>query len=238
MSKYSYDPKAYEKRYRKVYEIGAEFWEQSEPTKTIAKFISEIRVPKRSRVIEFGCGEGRDSVFLSRKGFRVLGMDTARSALVKAKWRSKKERTAAEFIVADIRSLPTKDRVFDLAINVACLHMITDQENRDRHLRESKRVMKVGGKYLSCNLAVDKEISVKEFYRGRTEKPGTLTSRKINANRQVREVSLPVIAAWPKSRTQYVEEFENASFQVTKITRADVKPIGECWVLMARKKRT
>jgi ubiquinone/menaquinone biosynthesis C-methylase UbiE len=152
MSRYSYDPEAYEKRYRKVYEIGAEFWERLEPTETLAKFVSETRMPKRSRVIEFGCGEGRDSVFLSRKGFRVLGVDSARSALVNAKWRSKKERTGAEFVVADIRSLPTKDGVFDLAINVACLHMITDQDGRDRHLRESKRIMKAGGKYLSCNL--------------------------------------------------------------------------------------
>jgi ubiquinone/menaquinone biosynthesis C-methylase UbiE len=235
MSRYSYDPEAYEKRYRKVYEIGAEFWERLEPTETLAKFVSETRMPKRSRVIEFGCGEGRDSVFLSRKGFRVLGVDSARSALVNAKWRSKKERTGAEFVVADIRSLPTKDGVFDLAINVACLHMITDQDGRDRHLRESKRIMKAGGKYLSCNLGVDKEISVEEFYKGRTEKPGTLTSRKIKVNRQEREVFLPIIAAWPKSRTQYVEEFENAGFEVAEIARADVKPVGECWVLVARK---
>ena len=58
MSRYSYDPEAYEKRYRKVYEIGAEFWERLEPTETLAKFVSETRMPKRSRVIEFGCGEG------------------------------------------------------------------------------------------------------------------------------------------------------------------------------------
>jgi cyclopropane fatty-acyl-phospholipid synthase-like methyltransferase len=90
MSRYSYDPEAYEKRYRKVYEIGAEFWEQLEPTETLVKFVSETRMPKRSRVIEFGCGEGRDSVFLSRKRFRLLGVDTARSALVNAKRRSEK----------------------------------------------------------------------------------------------------------------------------------------------------
>lgn len=95
--------------------------------------------------------------------------------------------------------------------------------------------MKAGGKYLSCNLGVDKEISVEEFYRGRTEKPGTLTSRKIKVNCQEREVFLPIIAAWPKSRTQYVEEFENAGFEVAEIARADVKPVGECWVLVARK---
>ena len=167
-----------------MYEVGAEFWEQLEPTETLVKFVSETMMSNRSRAIEFGCGEGRDSVFLSRKGFRVLGVDTARSALVNAKRRSKKKRADAEFVVADIRSLPTKDGVFDLAINVACLHMITDQEGRDRHLHESKRIMKVGGKYLSCNLGVDKEISVEEFYRGRTEKPGTLTSRKIKVNCQ------------------------------------------------------
>ena len=110
MSRYSYDPEAYEKRYRKVYAVGAKFWEQLEPTETLAKFVSEISMSRRSRVIEFGCGEGRDSVFFSRKGFRVLGVDTARSALVNAKRRSKKERAGAEFIVADIRACPRRMR--------------------------------------------------------------------------------------------------------------------------------
>jgi hypothetical protein len=32
-----------------------------------------------------------------------------------------------------------------------------------------------------------------------------------------------------------VEEFENAGFEVAEIARADVKPVGECWVLVARK---
>jgi SAM-dependent methyltransferase len=162
MNRYSYDPEAYEKRYRTAYKIGAEFWEQLEPTEILVKFVSETGMPNRSRVIEFGCGEGRDSVFLSRKGFRVLGVDTARSALVNAKSRSKKERAGAEFVVADIRSLPMKDKVFDLAINVACLHMIIDQQGRDQHLRET-------------------------------------------------------------------------SFEVAEIARADVKPVGECWILVARK---
>jgi len=96
--------------------------------------------------------------------------------------------------------------------------------------------MKAGSRYLSCNLGVDEEISVEEFYRGRTEKPGNSTSRKIRVHRQEREIFLPIIVAWPKSRTQYVEEFENAGFEVAEIAKADVKPVGECWVLVAIKK--
>ncbi len=46
MSRYSYDPEAYEKRCRKMYKIGAEFWERLESTETIAKFVSEVRMPE------------------------------------------------------------------------------------------------------------------------------------------------------------------------------------------------
>lgn len=39
MSKHPYDARAYDERYRIVYEAGAEFWKEPVPTETLVKFL-------------------------------------------------------------------------------------------------------------------------------------------------------------------------------------------------------
>jgi len=49
------------------------------------------------------------------------------------------------------------------------------------------------------------------------------------------EILLPIIAAWPKTKEQYSEEFEKAGFKIVEVDTVDAKPKGECCVLVARK---
>lgn len=65
----------YEDRYRRVYSAGARFWETPIPTKELVDFIKTWNLPKGIKVIEFGCGEGRDSIFLAKSGFNVTAVD-------------------------------------------------------------------------------------------------------------------------------------------------------------------
>lgn len=52
MSKYSYDARAYDERYRRVYETGAEFWEEPVPTEALVKFLFENKPREGSSAIE------------------------------------------------------------------------------------------------------------------------------------------------------------------------------------------
>lgn len=237
MTRYSYDPRAYEERYRKVYGAGAEFWEQLLPTDLLVRYLAIIKTCRSLRAIEFGCGEGRDSIFLARRGLRVLGVDSSRAAVERGKRRSTQEGLNVEFVVADVSDVPVKDEVFDLAVNVACLHMMTDQKARDRHLHESNRILKKGGKYFSCNLGVDESTSLENFYDKRAEKPGTLIKRKITVHGREQEIRLPVIAAWPKSKAQYVEEFCRAGLTLGEAKKVKAEPVGTCWMVVAEKNR-
>jgi 2-polyprenyl-3-methyl-5-hydroxy-6-metoxy-1,4-benzoquinol methylase len=47
-------------------------------------------LPPGARVLDVGCGEGRDSVFFAERGFDVTGVDIARSGLAKAELRDAK----------------------------------------------------------------------------------------------------------------------------------------------------
>jgi len=49
MTDWAYDPLAYEGRYRRVYEAGAELSENPTPTKAIVKFTSKLDNIKGSR---------------------------------------------------------------------------------------------------------------------------------------------------------------------------------------------
>jgi len=235
MAKYPYDAYAYEERYRKVYEAGTAFWEEPIPTEALVSFLHELNPPKGLMAIDMGCGEGRDSIFLARLGFDTTGIDASRSAIKRAKEYTKTGKISMFFLVADIRNLPIRSEVCDLVINIASLQMLIHQNARDKHLREAHRILRNGGIYFSCNIRVDKPISVEEFYRKLGQEPGNLLPRKIKTYGEEKEINLPIIAAWPKSKGQYIEEFERAGFSIVKVYKGDVKPVGDCWVLIAKK---
>jgi ubiquinone/menaquinone biosynthesis C-methylase UbiE len=235
MARYSYDARAYEERYRRVYEAGAEFWEEPVPTEALVKFLLQHKLQKSSSAIEFGCGEGRDSVFLAKRGLKVVSIDISRSALKRAKSTFKKKRVNVDLLVADVVNLPVRDETFELAVNVGCLNLMIVQSVRDRHLHESHRVLKEPGTYFSCNSAVDQSMSVEEFYKNLGQQPETLTSRRIWVQGNEQQILLPIIAAWPRSEEQYRQEFEKASFRIIEVDRVNSKPTGVGCVLVAEK---
>jgi len=235
MNEYSYDPCAYEKRYRKVYDEGIEFWEEPLPTESLVRFLRSFHRTKGLRAVDMGCGEGRDSIFLVKKGFNVTAIDVSRSAVKRAKKWSKREGLPIEFLLADVTHLPIRDNIYDLAVNVACLHMIINQQVRDMHLCESYRILKHNGIYFSCNIGTDEPISVTEFYKKIGKMPGNLIPRKIKVQGKEKEVYLPIIAAWPKSKEQYLKEFQRAGFNILKAYKERTRPVGSCWIIIAKK---
>ncbi len=111
---------------------------------------SEIEAP--SSVLDFGCGNGRDSLFLSQIGHEVLACDYSKSAvdIVKAKGKKKDLLIEAEVLnIYDTSSVQSMiknypDR-FDIIYSRFVMHAIT-QEGQDRFLRLAKKILKAKGK--------------------------------------------------------------------------------------------
>lgn len=145
----------YEDRYRRVYSAGARFWETPIPTEELAEFLKERDFPKGSRVIEFGCGEGRDSIFLAKSGLKVTAVDIAPSAIRRAKEWAEEEGVEVDFQVNDATALKgIPDKQYDLGINIGCLQMFREFEDRQRHFSEAFRVLKPKALFFLCNMAV------------------------------------------------------------------------------------
>lgn len=75
----------YAKRDKMVEAIEEEF----EIKDDLEKFIKLL--PKKSWVLDIGCGAGRDSRFFGRHGFKVVGIDFSRTMIIQAKKISRRE---------------------------------------------------------------------------------------------------------------------------------------------------
>ena len=74
--------KAYEKRYSQVYKTDS-IWESNIPTKEVIDVIKKYNIKKDSKILDLGCGEGRDARYLLDNGYDVMAFDYSRSAINK-----------------------------------------------------------------------------------------------------------------------------------------------------------
>lgn len=75
----------------------------------------EINYDKSLKIIDIGCGTGRHSIELTKRGYKVLGIDLSEPQLKRAKEKAKALGLQIDFQKHDARKLPFNDE-FDLAI--------------------------------------------------------------------------------------------------------------------------
>lgn len=226
----------YEDRYKRVYAAGARFWETPLPTEELASFLEEWKLLK-GKVIEFGCGEGRDSVFLARSGFDVTGIDIAPSAIYRAREWACDEGLEIDFRVGDITALDgVPDNCFDLGVNIGCLHMFLDSEDRIKHLHKAWRVLKPDAIYFFLNMGGGtKEDEIERF--GPDFIPptvGELRPRKIIVDGEEKEIMLPIIAGHGFTKAEIERDFTETDFKIEDTQRKKTRPHGTCWQVIAR----
>jgi ubiquinone/menaquinone biosynthesis C-methylase UbiE len=107
--------------------------------------------PEKAKILELGCGLGRDTIFFSKKGYRVTAIDFSKQAIKKAKENA--ERLGAKdikFLNQDIsKKLKFKDGSFDVVYARLTLHYFTDKVT-EKIFQEIKRVLKPKGILCAC----------------------------------------------------------------------------------------
>jgi tellurite methyltransferase len=109
------------------------------------------------KIIDVGCGGGRNLFYFLRNGFEVFGVDPNPNAVEAVKELSARfapGNPQGNFIVANAEKLPYDDGTFDLVISSAVLHFARDEKHFDAMLRSMFRVLKPGG-YFFARLASD-----------------------------------------------------------------------------------
>jgi len=75
----------------------------------------EINYDKSLKIVDIGCGTGRHSIELTKRGYKVIGIDLSESQLECAKEKAEAINLQIDFQKHDARNLPFKNE-FDLAI--------------------------------------------------------------------------------------------------------------------------
>ena len=105
------------------------------------------RIRREMRVLDAGCGGGRNLVYLLRHGYHVSGTDSDAGAIeqVRRLAESLAPGTAHDFRVEPIERMSFADLSFDFVIASAVLHFARDAAHFETMLRQIWRVLKPGG---------------------------------------------------------------------------------------------
>ena len=118
-------------------------WEAA--VEDIDKVLALTQIGEGSAVIDLGCGPGRHSLELARRGYDVVGVDRTSPFLEEAAGRARKENLNIEFLLEDIRSF-VRPGCFDLALSLfTSFGYFEDGEDNQHVLDNSYKSLKYGG---------------------------------------------------------------------------------------------
>ncbi len=120
-------------KYDKYYEEEHYF---GEPYPDLTKFFSEHE--SRGKVLDLGCGQGRDALAIARLGYEVTGVDISAVSIKQMLSAAKKGGLSVVGVVADIYEYPI-DSSFDFILLDSMLHFY--KRDREKETQFLERIM-------------------------------------------------------------------------------------------------
>lgn len=115
------------------------------------------RIAPGMRVVDAGCGGGRNLVYFFRNGYDIFGVDTDPGAIASVRSIAKRlapGMPATNFRVDPVERMTFPDVFADVVLSSAVLHFASDDEQFSGMVREMWRVLRPGG-LLFSRLASD-----------------------------------------------------------------------------------
>ena len=116
------------------------------------------RFDKRRRVLDAGCGEGRNLPYFVAAGFEIYAIDDSPASVAVVR----RVAPAADVRQGALTSLPWADGMMDAVICSAVLHFARDRPHFDAMLRESWRVLRPGGLFfarLATSIGIERYLA-------------------------------------------------------------------------------
>ena len=113
------------------------------------------RIPHGMRILDAGCGGGRNLVYFLREGYEVYGADADPQAVESVRILAREFAPAlpmSNFRIEDVEHLSFEDACADVVISNTVLHFARDDAHFEQMLRGTWRVLKPGGLFF-CRLA-------------------------------------------------------------------------------------
>lgn len=132
------------KFFRKAYREGRHGWPVEGATPHVERLLRRLGRGNGRRALDLGCGEGRHTILLCRRGYAATGLDIEPRALTRARAFARRAGVRPRFLRGDALDLRFETGSFDLVLDYGCLHHIV-RGDWPRYLREVARVLRPGG---------------------------------------------------------------------------------------------
>jgi SAM-dependent methyltransferase len=122
------------------------------------------RFDGRRRVLDAGCGDGRNLVYFLQRGFECFAIDRDPAAVEHVRAlaaRLSGDASADRFVAGELDGLPWGDGTMDAVLCSAVLHFAADEAHFGRMLREMWRVLAPGGLFfarLASNVGIEDRV--------------------------------------------------------------------------------
>lgn len=112
------------------------------------KYIKKY-IDKKGKLLDIGCGGGREGIALAENGYEVFGIDLVLPMVVNARKTSEKMQHRLEYAAMNALSLGFHNNTFNGVLMLGqVLAFIPRRINRITALKEAFRVLKPGGKII------------------------------------------------------------------------------------------
>lgn len=119
-------------------------------------------------ILDVGCGNGENAIYLAKCGFDVTAVDVSAKAIVFAKQKANEAGVNVTFIALDVLEIGTLNKKFDTIFDSGLFHNITG-DARERYLHVLSDVCVSKGQFLM--LCCSDQAGEYEVYPHRYPKP-------------------------------------------------------------------
>lgn len=113
------------------------------PDENLVTYINEKWI-NPGKVLEFGCGHGRNATYLAENGFEVYAIDYSQRAIAWAQERTQKKNLQIGYICSSIFDLSIPSSHFDFIYDCGCFHHIPPHR-RITYLQVVRSALKANG---------------------------------------------------------------------------------------------
>jgi SAM-dependent methyltransferase len=122
------------------------------------------RFTPQMKVLDAGCGGGRNLIYFLRSGYEVCGVDQSGEAIAHVRslaFALNPQSAATNFRVEPVEAMSFADASFEVVISSAVLHFARDEAHWQSMMREMWRVLKRGGIFfarLASSVGIEKQL--------------------------------------------------------------------------------
>jgi len=133
-------------------------WTYSKIPSELNNLIKNQIISPPGKVLEIGCGEGHQSIFLAKSGFDVTAIDRSNNAIKIAVQNAHEQEVSVNFKNQEYHQIEQYQEKYDFIFDWRFLHEITDDSEREKYVHSISKLLKPKGIYLSVSFSGDSDF--------------------------------------------------------------------------------